>query len=310
MPTRRFLLLIILTLVTPVPASPSAPPIDFSSVGFAAGGSTPAIVPAVLLVHPSGGDDTAVLQAALDRIATLPPQSDGFRGALLLSPGTFHVSGQLLMPESGVVLRGAPDHATAILATGHSRRTLIEIGLRDNPATQPSIPVTGNFIPAGAITLTLENTADFHAGDPIAITRPCTAQWIADLGMKGFPGTFADSRLDWTPGSRVLTWDRTITSVDPSRHQITLDSPITTAIEARYGGATIARLTSATPRLIGVEDLILDSSTDPSNPCDEQHAWIAVAVHTVTDAWVRNVTARHFAGSAVRVGPRAAHHCR
>ena len=59
------------------------------------------------------------------------------------------------------------------------------------------------------------------------------------------------------------------------------------------------------PRHVGVEHLVLDSEFDPTNPCDEEHAWIAVALHGVEDAWVRGVVARHFAGSAFRDGPRA-----
>src|SRR5271166_2926186 len=90
-------------------AAPIPPAIDYSSVGFNGDGSPPPIVPVSLLVHPTGGDDTALLQAALDHAASLPIQPNGFRAAVLLSPGTFSVSGQLLMPATGVVLRGSPD---------------------------------------------------------------------------------------------------------------------------------------------------------------------------------------------------------
>src|SRR6185437_15787593 len=40
-------------------------------------------------------------------------------------------------------------------------------------------------------------------------------------------------------------------------------------------------------------------------PKDEDHSWIGIALDHVEDAWVRRVTFRGFAGSAVRVGPRA-----
>src|SRR5439155_20728520 len=88
--------------------------------------------------------------------------------------------------------------------------------------------------------------------------------------------------------------------------QITLDAPITTALERRYGGGTVARVQAGRPPAhIGIENLVIESEYDSSNPYDEEHAWIAVAIDHVEDAWVRGVTARHFAGSAVRVGPRA-----
>ncbi len=298
------------------PTTAPALGIDFSCVGFAGDGSAPPTVPAVLMVHPTGGDDTVLLQGALDRAASLPVQANGFRGAVLLAPGTFHIEGQLQMAATGVVLRGAENHGTTLLATGHSRRTLIEMGDPPFPPYPPAPPshpptaamspvrVVGDIVPAGSRSFTLESTSGFNVGDSITLTRPSPAEWIAALGMKGLPGTFAAIRIDWTPGSRNLIWDRTITAIDGDHHEITLDAPITTALESRYGGGTVA-LTAATPVRIGVEELLLDSAFDKGNACDEEHAWIAVAVHTVKDGWVRNVTARHFAGSAVRVGPHA-----
>src|SRR5580704_12992866 len=71
-----------------VPGSPV--PIDFSYAGYGAGASIPTI-PAVLRVSPSGGDDSDLLQQALDRVSAMPLKADGFRGALLLAPGRFRV---------------------------------------------------------------------------------------------------------------------------------------------------------------------------------------------------------------------------
>jgi hypothetical protein len=137
------------------------------------------------------------------------------------------------------------------------------------------------------------------------ITRPSTAAWIAALGATGFPGNYANLRLDWAPGSRNLVWDRTVAAVDAARRQITLDAPITTALERRYGGGAVARVASGLPvARVGIENLTLVSEHEPAKP-DEQHSWIAVALDRVEDAWVRGVVARHFAGSAIRVGPRA-----
>jgi hypothetical protein len=58
-------------------------------------------------------------------------------------------------------------------------------------------------------------------------------------------------------------------------------------------------------RQVGVEALTLESEFDRSNPFDEEHSWVGVALDNVEDAWVRGVVARHFAGSAVRAGRRA-----
>ncbi|HWC99036.1 MAG TPA: DUF6298 domain-containing protein, partial [Candidatus Sulfopaludibacter sp.] len=135
--------------------------------------------------------------------------------------------------------------------------------------------------------------------------RPSDAAWIAAIKMTGFKGTYANQRLDWAPGSRNLIWDRVVSAVNPALRQITLDAPITTALEQRYGGATVSRATSVPVSRIGIEGLTLESAFDQTNARDEDHSWIAIALDRVEDAWVRGVTARHFAGSAVRVGQRA-----
>jgi hypothetical protein len=125
------------------------------------------------------------------------------------------------------------------------------------------------------------------------------------MSMSGLPGTFADQRLDWKPGSHDLVWDRILNSVDATSRTVQLDAPITTALEKKYGGGTLARVTgNAATERIGIEDLTLTSAYDAAKPKDEDHAWIAIELDHVQDAWVRNVTARHFVASAVRVNLR------
>ena len=206
------------------------------------------------------------------------------------------------MRASGVVLRGSEN--TTIVAAGKGRRTLIEVGSVSGPVTAEVGSVSDDTVPAGARVLTPERADRLHAGDRVVITRPSTAAWIDALKMRGLPGNYAALRLDWTPGSRNLVWDRTIERVDAGR--ITVDAPITTALERRYGGGTVARVVSGGPALqIGIENLTLESEFDAANVFDEEHSWIAVAIDHAEDVWVRGMTARHFAGSAVRVGPRA-----
>ncbi|MEI9976876.1 MAG: DUF6298 domain-containing protein [Ignavibacteriota bacterium] len=124
--------------------------------------------------------------------------------------------------------------------------------------------------------------------------------------MTGLKGTYANQRLDWAPGSRDLIWDRTIVTVDAARKQIVVDAPITTALERRYGGGAVARVES-NPHVthMGIEQITLESEVDAARPRDEDHSWTAVSIDRAEDVFVRNVTVRHFAGSAVRIGRRA-----
>ena len=278
-------------------------PIDFSFAGYEAGQAVPS-VKGVLAVKPSGGDDTALLQGALDRVASMPVGADGFRGAVVLSSGRFRVKGQLQMRVSGVVLRGAGANSTVVVAEGIGRRTLIEVGAKKNPALDPAIAVQDD-VPVGGRTLHLASTEGLVVGDRVVVRRPSTAEWIGAIGMTNLPGTFANQRLDWKPGSHDLVWDRTIAAVNAQANQVELDAPITTALESKYGGGVVARVReNAMPERIGVESIMLESSYDAMRPKDEEHSWIAILLDNVQDAWVRNVVARHFVSSAVRVNLR------
>ena len=305
-----FTLLIIVASTAPAlafpPASVKSPvPIDFSYAGYEGGRAIPP-VRAVLLVRPSGGDDTTLIQGALDRVASQPIASGGFRGAVLLAPGRFRVKGQLHLRISGVVLRGSGSGAneTVIVAEGFSRRTLIEVGAEKDVPLDTAITVKSD-VPTGGQSLELASLSGLKVGDHVVVRRPSTTDWINAIGMTGLPGTFANQRLDWKPGSHDLVWDRIITSIDPQTNHVEIDAPITTALEQKYGGGTLARVNDNTaPDHIGIENLVLESSFDATHPKDEDHSWIAILLDHVQDAWVRDVTARHFVSSAVRVNLR------
>src|SRR5664279_4343512 len=126
---------LLLLLCAPIALAQSV--IDYSSAGYSGGGVSVPAVPAAIAVRPTGGDDTALLQAALDRVATLPLHSDDFRGAVLLQPGEYRVAGRLAMRTAGVVLRGSGN--ATIIAVGTARRTLIEIGSLADPVTAPPV---------------------------------------------------------------------------------------------------------------------------------------------------------------------------
>ncbi len=305
-----YLCALILVLAAPcahaasVPTSPVG--IDFSYAGYEGGGKALPMVKVVLVVRPSGADDTALLQAALDRVAARPIAADGFRGAVLLTAGRFHVQGQLVLRATGVVLRGmgAGPSGTTIVAEGIGRRTLMEVGVTTDPGLEKIIAVTVDA-PAGSMTLTLASVDALQPGDRVVVRRPSTDAWISAMGMTGLPGTFANARLDWHASSHDLLWDRTITAVNADKKTITLDAPITTALEAIYGAGTVARVAAAAvPTHIGIENFLLESAYDHALSKDEEHAWIAILLDRVEDAWVRNVTARHFVASAVRVNGR------
>lgn len=278
---------------------------DFSTAGYAGGGVTLPRVPAKFAVQPTGGDDTAIIQAAIDAVAKLPLDAQGFRGAVLLR-GKFRVAGQLKIEASGIVLRG--EDATTLTATGQSRRTLIEVRGKTQRTVGPALKVTDETVPAGAKTLTVANSEGLAPGARVLVRRPSTREWIEAIKANDYPvvGQYREARLDWTPGSRDIEWERTVTAVEAATGKLTFDAPITTALEAKFGGATV-HVTTWPDRVrnVGIEDLVCLSEFAAANPLDEEHAWICVAVADAENAWVRRVTARRFVSSCVWVASTA-----
>ena len=118
------------------------------------------------------------------------------------------------------------------------------------------------------------------------------------LGTDHFGGGI--TALGWKPGQRNIEWTRTVTTVNGNA--ITFDVPLTTALDKKYGGGTVAAFTW--PGRIsdcGIENLQLVSEYDTTNEKDEDHRWMAITIDNATDAWVRQVSFKHFAGSAVAI---------
>ncbi len=308
MKTRALISLLVLIgrAASGLAAEAPVPIMDFSTAGYGGGGVAIPDVPAKFAVTPTGRDETRVIQAAIDAVGMLPKDANGFRGAVLLRGGVFRVEGQLRLAESGVVLRG--DGAT-LVAAGNSRRTLIEIrGSAANRMVSAGVRVTDELVAAGATSLTLASVEGLAPGERVLVRRPSTKEWITAIGANNFPGPgqYKEQRLDWVPGSRDIEWERTVTTVDAVAKTITLDAPITTALEQKFGGATVHTF-EWPDRLhhVGVENLTCLSEFSPVNPLDEEHAWMCVSLENVKEVWVRGVTAKHFVSSCVWIGATA-----
>ncbi|MBL7185568.1 MAG: hypothetical protein ISS70_04530 [Phycisphaerae bacterium] len=237
----------------------------------------------------------------IDYVASLPADMSGMRGAVLLLKGRYEVLGSLKMFAPGVVLRGQGmgEDGTVLIAAGQDRRTLIRIAGADdrtNPSGR-SYRITDEYVPVGACSFHVSTTQGLNVGDTVNIVRPSTEEWIDRLGMTRFGGGLGNWR-GWKPGSRDLLWDRVITSV--TEDSIAVDAPITTAIEAQFGGGSLQPY-SWPGRIshVGVENLRCESAFIPGNPKDEAHSWMALTMENIENAWVRQVTFAHFAGSAV-----------
>ena len=268
---------------------------DFSNVGYQGGIVALPIVASKVTVVPGAGDDTALIQAAIDQVEAMPLNANGFRGAVLLRSGEYQISGQLTIQASGVILRGEGDGLTetVLRATGTTQRTLIKATGSGSRSTVSG--TTHNFVdkyvPVGARSFTLDSVAGLSVGETIMINRPTTAAWINEIGMNLLD-------IPWTPGSNEQDWDRVITRVEDN--VITVDAPLTNSLDLNYGGGNIHQYTwPGRLNNIGVESL--RGVSDYVSTTDTDHATWFIEMTSLQNGWVREITSEHFRQGLVTV---------
>lgn len=273
-------------------------PMDYSTCGYHASETAIPDVANAVYVECSDGDMHDILQKAIDYVSSLKPDKNGRRGAVLLGAGTFNIDKPLRISESGVVLRGSGQDKTTIIKRGIDRGALLYIEGDMSISGGDTIAIDGTKTPAGATTLTIASAKGLKTGDRIRIVRPSTREWIESLGCYDFGGDL--DYTGWKPGDIDITWDRTIVSA--TGNSITIDAPITTTLDQKYGGGyLITGYNQGEITECGIENMTLVSEHNTWNPKDEDHCWDAIWMDNMRDCWVRRVNFRLFAGSAVNI---------
>jgi hypothetical protein len=184
------------------------------------------------------------------------------------------------------------------MAAGTDRETLFRINGKSDKTLDPPHQILSSYVPVGGNKFRLSTDHSLKTGDPVIVYRPTTSEWIDAIGMTSFGGE--TQWLDWKPGADNILWDRTITAVDSQF--VTVDIPITTALDSVFGGGSIIRY-SWPGRIfnIGIENMSLRSEYNSENLKDEDHCWMAITFENSKDCWVRQVIFENFAGSAVAI---------
>ncbi len=298
---------------------------DFSHAGYMGGGVQLPKVPVKATVQPEQGDDSVIIQNAIDRVSMMRPDENGFRGAVLLTKGTYHLHAPLMVYQSGVVIRGEGqglDGTTLIGYGKHDRKNECRLmslskmiiirgpgGLEEIAGTARKI--TDNLVPVGAYSFKVESTKGLKTGDTIIVRRHGNRDWIHAIGMDNPDPEWAT----WKPSHH--DFDRVIIAVKGKT--ITVDAPITCPIESEWGGGEVIK--SQDPGRInnvGIENLRGISKYDPSiitneygqttkNPggeyqSDENHYWNFIWIDNAVNVWARDITAVHFARGCVHLG--------
>ena len=295
---RRHLFALSVLLTTIIPSVAQEVPMDYSYCGYHRSEMPIPSAKVVVYVQPSGNDDAAQLQAAIDYVSQQKADKlTGLRGAVLLDEGTFSLSEPLRIRTSGVVLRGSGREKTILRKMGYDRGALIYIEGSHAINVIDTLNIADSKVGAFMVSVQGGFTA-LKQGSRLTIWRPSTQEWIDHLGCASFGGGKRMGYWAWHPGDIDLRWNRQILAVQG--HVLTLDAPITCDIDSRYGGAKA--IIYEQPGLIsecGIENLSLESDYDRSRPLDEDHCWDGVYMADAENCWVRMVNFRHFAGSAV-----------
>lgn len=299
---------------------------DASHAGYRGGGVAIPTVPVRETVWPIAGDNTAHVQAAIDKVSARTPDAGGWRGAVLLRAGYYRMATPLRIHTGGVVLRGEGmgDAGTVLIGTGTGRAagagpgpggagqgTLVLVGGASGVTTRDDTAraITDDYVPVGARTFNVASAAGFRPGDTVVVRRIGNQAWIDAVGMNGD-----------TPASRWrpfnVDFDRVV--VEVQGNTLIVDAPITCAIERRWGGGEVLKYEEGGRiQQVGVENLRAVSEFDPTRRTteygnmdrpnyvaeeyysDEDHYRNFVVFDNVRNGWVRNATALHFVNSMV-----------
>jgi autotransporter-associated beta strand protein len=254
---------------------------DFSYAGYKGGGvAIPTNVPVRQTLSPIAGDNTAQIQNAINYVSGLSPDANGFRGVVLLNPGTYQITGAnvLTISANGVILRGSGNDTntgTIFLVTGTVRNVLSVVGSGSWSKTGSTYTITDSYVPLGATNFHVSGSPGFAVGSTIVIQRPWTQPWINAIGMSSY----------WSPATG-LQFERQVVAV--SGNQVTIDVPLCNPIESQWAtGQVYQAVDAGRIQQVGIENLCAISqgmfgSTNLLNPG-------FLNLDNMKNCWVRNV---------------------
>jgi hypothetical protein len=277
---------------------------DFSHAGYKGGGVRIPAVRVAETLAPEPGDNTARIQSAIDAVSALASDTEGFRGAVLLKPGTYEVANSLNIAATGVVLRGSGsgDGGTVIRMTGRPHRFLNIRGSGTYQLEGDPVAITGSYIPAGANAVTVDSAASFHVGDTVLIRRPVTEAWVHFMGMDTLVRN--GKKQTWIKAGTLIRTDRTIIGI--SGNQITFDVPLSDSFDSQYlnpPGPTIVKYSySGRISQVGFESIEIAAPADDVPISGPQYSLLGM--NAVSDAWARDIEVKE-TQNGIGIGPTA-----
>jgi len=268
---------------------------DFSNAGYRGGGVPLPVVPVVRNLSPTTGDQTSRIQTALDQVASLPVQADGYRGALRLEAGTWLVLGTLRISAHGVVLSGVgdgddPARNTILRRTGTSTSAIIQAGVRNDSFRSERAGTRSQIlnprVQVGDRSVEVDHPEYYRVGDAVIVWQPSTQTWLDAIDRGGV----TDANF-WKPGEIDLRYHRYVTAI--SGQTLTFDAPVFNHLDRALSQSYVYVYNSAhVVRRLGIEKLRVDIVT--AGELTATHSEDAITFTGAEDSWIRDSTMRHF----------------
>lgn len=285
---------------------------DFSHAGYHGADAELPDVAVVACVSPVPGDNTAHLQAAIDRVGAMPLDANGIRGALLLEAGLYRIYGTVNVPYSGVVIRGVGQDSDTLINTvlraigdtPHQRDVLVvggssRIGGQSQTSGTKQM-LTDDSVRVGSFDIHVANASAYQVGDPIVVYHPCTQAWLQAVNYGGvpYPDPSAPSDPDerWKVDQLPILYHRYITAIQGNT--ITLDAPVFYTLRSSLSACYVYKpKMNGTITESGVENLRIE--VESAGGTDENHAWNTLRFRSVENCWAFDCTFVGFGHSGI-----------
>ena len=274
---------------------------DFSHAGYMGGGVSIPSVPVKITLSPSAGDNSDVIQKAIDEVSKMK-MVNGFRGTVFLKPGTYDCEKTLKINASGVVLKGSGSetNGTILNLTGKPHNCIEIRGAVKTNLIGDSTIMADRYVPAGTYSFQVTNASIFSVGDTIRITRRITDEWIKFMGMDEL--VRSGKKQTWVSGD--ITTERVIREIE--KNKIIVDVPLNDSYDSKYTGpkgVSIQKITIyGMLTQIGIEDLRINAPAQSVTISEGHHR--AFTMSGITDGWARNIEIFNTVNSVSVTGKR------
>ena len=274
---------------------------DFSHAGYMGGGVPSPSVPVKVTLSPSPGDNTDAIQKAIDEVSKMKIVN-GFRGAVLLKPGSFDCETTLKINASGVVLKGSGSgtDGTILNLTGKPHNGIEVRGQVVSKGIGDSTIIADSYVPAGTYSFHVTNASIFSVGDTIRITRRITDEWIKFMGMDQL--VRSGKKQTWVSGD--ITTERVIRKIE--KNKITVDVPLNDSYDSKYtgpSGVAVRKITvSGMLTQIGIENIRINAPAQSVTINEGHHR--AFTMSGIADAWAKNIEIFNTVNSVSVTGKR------